>query len=941
MKKSLLQRSSQQFAKRTNANAQVGPSPSRSLCNKSTTTSLPNFISYPTYVYCNVTSSSNIRNRARAGIRIRSDNQWKPSASGGIHCFSSSSADMIDTNKEDRDEMMVSLQEGQMLQNDGSEIHDSNSSSSSSSSSNSLLSLLNEDVASIASAADPSDTQSSTSKSNKTKASTKKKKKRVKKRMKQPKPSNLIPKINIPTQQSKANAQVLFDYIAPHIEKELLLHLLERMKELEYAMEAELIREEKEGSKAKSKSKSSSIGSRKKYITKKELKEYQTLIGRVDSLFKAKGKKKRGRRKKGDSQVDSFEKLPWIKSLIAQFFAGSVEDEGGGGETAGSNESPIVSGNSVVKENMPVPLSMDLLWRDPTFTPNINRMKRSEIVSTLMHAREMSLESPLLWSNNQRRRFKKKKGEEAWEKEKRDEHFQKNTAVMKEQAEAMASLLSFRLPEKAHDDLVALLQLYADNVAEKIVALDSDVRLENDTNEFESDHEASESDEDSLDGNSKPHVEIMKMIFLNLKRRTGFHLHLVAMEIANFLYVDLPQQTGSDTSSVDSFDDIDELPSIQLGRSDARINESWNDWNSLRDDLASVFLSSQHMYVRLQSAVKKGESDRLEKKKKKDITKSEPKEDEVEKIMIKYTNDANKRTDELVAELDRLRTTEDGEMVGSSPAERQRAGRAPKAVHLRYECLMLNENFGPYSNAETAYLADVDDCLDKGSISPDIRTALPDTNKTMFVDNLPIDVTREELEYLYSRCGEIESIEIFNLRPDLDPGELSNKQMMERKKKNRMSGMKGATKIRNHRSPVYATIKFVETKGYESATIDMLRIFGMVIRRHAVKSHPARNIHKIYIEGIPQGRFAMDFEEKLSTLLTPNMYISLMLGQHVNAQAKSCEIAFPTFEVANYAYQQLQNFNTSNEDEKCTIHWMKTPDNAMAYWTRDLSPNNS
>ena len=221
MQKSLLQRSSQQLAKRTNLNAQAGPSPSRSLCNKSTSISRPTFISYPTYVYCNITSSSSIRNCARDGICVRRNNQWKPSASGGIQCFSSSNTDMIDTNKEDRDEMMVSssLQEEQMLQNDvpildinndkGYEIHDSSSSKSSSSSS--LLSLLNEDDTSIASAADASDTLPSTS--------TKKKKKKVKKRMKQPKPSNLIPKINIPTQQSKVNAQVLFDYIAPHVEK--------------------------------------------------------------------------------------------------------------------------------------------------------------------------------------------------------------------------------------------------------------------------------------------------------------------------------------------------------------------------------------------------------------------------------------------------------------------------------------------------------------------------------------------------------------------------------------------------------------------------------------------------------------------------------------------------------------------------------------------------
>ena len=967
MKKSVLRRTSHQLTGRTSCTT----IPSISIPT-STSTSISISLSRHTSTICpaygyNCTAVANSRTRTRTNnaivnqpflqqrLTISSSRYFSSSPSTSDVAATATTTALTDNedDDDDRDAMItssLSLQQEQM---------NINNNVNSNSNSNNLLSLLSEDQEFQAYDIDPdsdfdTDTDNDTDTdspitSSTTNLTSSKKKKKKKKRMKQPKTSNLISK-NLPTQQSKANANVLFDYIAPHVDKEVLQQLLSDMKELTVAMEAELLQQENKKAARKKKlnlKHSKSSMSMSMNITNKQLKDYQTLLGRVDALFKRNNKKKgragRGKpsRKKADARVDSLEDFPWIKSLIAQFFAGA-EERHGVGASVNVNEDP--NANSTGKENMPAPLSMELLWRDPTFTPNVNRKTRSETVSTLMHAREMTLESPLLWSNKQRRRVKKKRGEEAWEKEKRDEHYQKTAEQLMEEAESMASLLSFRLPEKAHGDVVALFKLYADNVAETVVKLDCDeIRGKKDTDYSESEIEDAQKkiDNDGLDGDSKPHIEIMKMLLVNLKKKTGFHVHLVAMELANFLYVDLPLQAVSDALIVDAVDDMDELPSVPLGRSDVRVNESWNDWNSLRDDLVDVFLSSQHMHVKLQSAVKKSEIKTLEKKQKKEIAKSGLKEDELEKTMIKYSNDATKRTDELLAELDLLRTTEGGDLVGRSPVEQQRAGRAPKAAHLRFECLMLNGMFGPYSNAETAFVADLDSCLSRDVISPELAMALPETNKTVFVDNLPIDVTREELEYLYSRCGGIESIEIFNLRPDLDPGELSNKQVMERKKKNRMSGMKGAKQISSQRSPVYAMIKFEDEKGYESATIDILRIFGMVIRRHAVKSHPARNIHTIFIEGIPQGRFAMDFEEKLSKLLKPNMYISLMLGQHVNAQAKSCEIIFPTFEVAYYAHQQLHNFKTGDADEKCVIDWMKTPENAMAYWTRDLSPNNS
>ena len=738
----------------------------------------------------------------------------------------------------------------------------------------------------------------------------KKKKKKRKKRMKQPPKTYLIPKT--PTQQSKANAQILFDYIAPHVDKETLQMLLSKMKEFEALMEDEM----------KTKSK-------RRKTTEKKIMEYQTLIGQVDAFFAQQQKLKKGRKMKNAGYLVEH---PWIKSLIAQFFAGAMEDTDMGTDT---DTGEMTS----TKENMPAPLSMDLLWRDPTFTPNINRKKRKQTVSTLMHAREMSLESPLLWSFNQRRRNKKSKSkgknssDDLEQQERREAHYQKSAGQLREEAEAIASLLSFRLPARSHDDIVGLFRGYASTVAEVMGSADDDSDNENDMLDSDDEDEGSDSDDESAsddDEQSKPHVEIMKMLFPNLKRRADFHVHLIATELAEFFYVDVPERIRNEGSTANPLDDL----LIPIGRSDKRINEAWNDWNSMRDELVTTFLSSQRMYCKLHSASKKKEKEGPQESKA-----SEPKEDEVNKVMVQYSNGEHKRAEELIEELNRLRTTADGELVGRSPVEGLGlAGRAPKGANLRFECLMLNDKFGPYCNAETALLADLNDphLNSLGEISPDIIDHLPVTNRTIFIDNLPIDVTREELEYLYSRCGAIESIEIFNLMPELDPGELTKKSMMAQRKQNRMSGSKGATQAKDVRTPVYGMIKFEDEDGYARASLDMLRIFGMVIRRHAVKTQPARNIHTLYIENIPKGFFAMDLEEKLSKILNPDMYISLELGQHVNAQPKSCEITFPTFEVSHLAYQQLQKVHFG--DDKCTIHWMKTPDNATAYWTRHMNP---
>ena len=757
--------------------------------------------------------------------------------------------------------------------------------------------------------------------------SKKKKLKAKKKRKKRarPKASKLIQRV--PTQQSKVNAQLLFDYIAPHVDEETLRMLLAKMQEFEVLMEEEL----KDQSKSKKKNRKTK---------KRQLKEYQTLVGRVDAFFSS--KKVRGR--KGKQQLENancLAKHPWIKSLVAQFFAGAAEqaeESDSSDANANANANANVNENNIEKTesrqnklraNTPLPLSMELLWRDPTYTPNINRKKRKEVVSTLMRAREMSLESPLLWSKkqrskNQRRKNKQKKADEEKDLLRRDAHYGKSADQLKEEAEVIASLLSFRTPENAHDDLIDLFRNYWNVVSETLAKSDHD---ENGADRHKDEESRGESDDED-EAQDKEHVEIMKMLFPNVYRRTGSHVHFIAAELADFFYVELPDQMRGRIPSSDS----PKMSIDSMGKGDRRINDSWNRWNALRDELVGALVSSQHMYVRLQSTVKKAAITVDEDKY---IVSKEIAENEVETMMIKYHSDVHKRAEDLIEELDRLRTNADGEQVGRSPLTTQKPGRAPKGAHLQFECLMLHDKFGPYSSANTAFLADLDNTYEE--LSSDIKDHLPDTNRIIFVDNLPIDITREELEYLYSRCGSVESIDIFNLKPDLDPGELNFNEIKRRQKKNRLSGARGATQNLNNRSPIYAIIKFEDEDGYKRASADMLRIFGMTIHHQPAKSHPARRIHTLFIEDIPDGRFAMDLEEQLSKVLHPDMYISLQLSQHINSQPKSCEIAFPTFEVAHYAYQRLQKLDFG--DNKINVHWMKTPGNAMAFWTREQGPN--
>jgi len=218
-----------------------------------------------------------------------------------------------------------------------------------------------------------------------------------------------------------------------------------------------------------------------------------------------------------------------------------------------------------------------------------------------------------------------------------------------------------------------------------------------------------------------------------------------------------------------------------------------------------------------------------------------------------------------------------------------------------------------------------------------VNTSASGLDHMVFVDNLPIDITVEGLNRLYSRFGDLASIRIFNQRPELDPGPLKKAELIERLKRSIKSVSAHGTRWERPCSPVYALLTYTEEKGYREAMDDALRIFGMVIQKHPVRSIRPSDMTRLYIEEVPDGQPCIDFEHKLGRALDPDHYICLAAGQNNRAMVGRCEIKFPSFEDAYQAFQKLEQLDIiQDETNDCRINWRKSPEKAHLWWTRKL-----
>lgn len=232
--------------------------------------------------------------------------------------------------------------------------------------------------------------------------------------------------------------------------------------------------------------------------------------------------------------------------------------------------------------------------------------------------------------------------------------------------------------------------------------------------------------------------------------------------------------------------------------------------------------------------------------------------------------------------------------------------------------------------------------------------------RLVFVNNLPIDTTEEEIDQIYSRCGALDSIKLFNLRPDLDPGPLTKAQLAERRRKSRMKNKYSNEQTfqqQRPRTPVYGMLTFKDAEGFKTATGPELSIFGCVIRRHPVMSIKPKDMSTLYLENIPQNMYSMDVEYKLARCLHPHQVYMMLdgmrgVGKDVESnqdysEPASCEVKFEDFQTAMQAYNWIRaredgtvgegNNVTLLGGEDCRLHWFRTPQDGMKYWTRELN----
>ena len=231
--------------------------------------------------------------------------------------------------------------------------------------------------------------------------------------------------------------------------------------------------------------------------------------------------------------------------------------------------------------------------------------------------------------------------------------------------------------------------------------------------------------------------------------------------------------------------------------------------------------------------------------------------------------------------------------------------------------------------------------MDAISTTQDTRV-VPGRDRMVFVDNVPIDMTSMELNTLYSRCGPVESIQLFNQRPDLDPGRLSLSAVALNKRNHRNNAHFQKSKYYERaRTPVYALITFASEEGYTACIDPNLRLFGMIIERHDVRSYQATGMTKLFIDDIPPSWSARDLEQEMTRCLDPMLTVYLDLGANSQRYGTSCEIHFPSFDVTYLSYQKLlQEMNLSRDAEitspSPSINFFRTPRDATKYWTREL-----
>ncbi|CAB9508592.1 expressed unknown protein [Seminavis robusta] len=411
-------------------------------------------------------------------------------------------------------------------------------------------------------------------------------------------------------------------------------------------------------------------------------------------------------------------------------------------------------------------------------------------------------------------------------------------------------------------------------------------------------------DHDSSSSESSTTKTYVKNLFNRIDQKLGGHVHLVAPEFARFFY----------------FDDDDTDGNSSFAYKEPRMVESKKEWDKFKEKFVDRMLA---LYRRLHKTLPKPKNEEAAYDASLSVS-SDVVEEEAEDDDAEEEEEAEQIMEEFVA----TSLKENENTRQPHPKKKKRAAKKWQRVHLVFDTVAIDHQLHHGGDKEYPFHHDT----------------------TVFIDNLPIDITETEVTELFSRCGTLEHVEIFNQRPALDPGPLTatkRRMLAKQARKQRRGG-----RWTRPRTPVYGMLSFAEEEGARVASQDALRIFGMIVRGHSVRSIRAKDMTRLYIDHMnddddddddKKKRTGMDVEYSLSQLLNPGLYVSLDISStnvHRGSQRAvptSCEIMFPSFEVASEAFERLRSeLDVVKESEECSINWMRTPPDAERYWTREL-----
>lgn len=557
----------------------------------------------------------------------------------------------------------------------------------------------------------------------------------------------------------------------------------------------------------------------------------------------------------------------------------------------------------------PITTEMKSTFWDLIVVPSNKKAKRKKLpkpshehISLFQKVRESAIDFPLIWSQSRKRKINLQNQEQyqesndrsyPWKKylEERSEklsklHDSKTSEQQLKEATRMVKVLQRSLPPGNYERLIRLFQNHVDACKE--------------------DHGAKTSR-----GKQKTKKQI-RILYTNIRVITQSHIHLIAPDLADFLYVNVlddPKEVDASNHSTNSDENVVSL--------DPRIVASQKEFESIFDEFVDSFEIVQKILWKEFQLKKK---DQMQAEIRYEDTRSNDlmvEDDDSEESILESFNDATEDSLETVSK--------------KSKTKKENRRKSPRQYML-FEAMTLEDKKEGRTSTSTFTSS-------PPLFLPDFPSESPN-DRLVIVDNLPIDISENYLLDAFSRCGPIESVTVFNRRPHLDPGRRSTDS---RKKIRNPSAFR--QQWHRPRTPLYAMILFENAHGATKATVDPLRIFGMVLDRHLVRSYPSKEMTKLYLEDISEKYDLTSIEYNLSKTLDPELYVCLDIDsdqrqtsrRRQRQSSSSCVIQFPNFEAAYWSYLKLSTELKLLEDDDCVLQWMKTPHDAMLYWTRKLN----